>query len=72
MAKLNMRCKYPAGIRRAGLQVTHAGIDVDSDSITDAQLRLLEADPAIIVTRAPDKAPDVGLDDGAPRKRARR
>jgi len=48
MPKINVQSK-PERFRRAGIEFTRAGVEVDTDKITKEQLEAIEAEPNLVV-----------------------
>lgn len=51
MSKLIIQSKTPR-FRRAGIEFTRAGVSVDADDLSKAQLAAIEAEPQLSVTPA--------------------
>ncbi len=59
---IRIKCKG-ASFRRAGIQFTHAGVDIDPNTLDEAQLQALMDEPELEVVIPPaanDDAPPAG------------
>lgn len=57
------------GFRRAGIAFSTAGTELDTDSLSKAQLAAIRADPGLLVSDAPEpkqKAPKKDVPDAEP------